>query len=142
MRYTFVPRKTRVHSIRIVYGWIVVKEPTLDLQSVSRIHMLYCRNWAKFRLLPQKEVFGVYLARYTFVPRKTRLHSIHMIHGHIVVKEPTLKLRGESRNHKLYCRNWAKIRRSPQKEVFGEYLDRYSFLPQKSGDHSIRLVHC
>ena len=44
---TFVPRKIRVHSIRVAHGWIVVEELTLDLQGVSRNYALFTENWPK-----------------------------------------------------------------------------------------------
>ena len=68
-------RDSRVHSICITHGGIVVEEPTLHLLAVSRNPVLYCRNWAQIRRLPQKGVLGVYLERYSFPPWKTRVRS-------------------------------------------------------------------
>ena len=92
-----MPRKSRVRSIRILHGRTVVEELKLSLQRVSRIRMLYCRNWAEIRHLPQKEVFGVYLARYSFPPRISRVRSMRILHGRTVVEELKLSLQRVSK---------------------------------------------
>ena len=51
----------------------------------------------QIRQLPQKGVFGVYLERYSFPPRKTRVRSIRVVHGWTVVKKSTLNVPQMSR---------------------------------------------
>ena len=54
MRYTFQPRKTRVHSITMAHGYVVVEEPTLNLQEVARYQMPFPQKWPKSDICRKK----------------------------------------------------------------------------------------
>ena len=44
-------------------------------------YLLHVHNRAESRHLPQKEVFGHYLVRYSFHPPEMHIHSICLVHG-------------------------------------------------------------